>query len=175
MSERTPGSGLFVPLYVDNPINIESPNWHAFRLSLSKMKQLRFRSSHWRVTCSFQLDGLVLRDYARAKIAGFDPIDFKEMGMCKKVEYINVRGHNCSNCCAAWWQDDELMLTHDSSKARCGFDPSSGAVHSEDNFGLYQYYNPNFRCTQPDRESTTNFWFGSYLEERQPEYKECAI
>ena len=125
MSGRTPsatGTGLFsrVPLFVDKPTSQLNPNWNAFRLSLSHMKQLRSRSSHWRITCSFQNDGLVLQDYVRAKVVDFDPIDFKGKGICKKVEYINVRGHNCSDCNTAWWQGDDVPLSHDSSKARCG-------------------------------------------------------
>ena len=166
MSERTPGSGVFktVPLYEDKPINEDGPQWNVYRLSLSKMKQLRSRLTHWRVTCSFQLDGLVYRDFVRAKIIDFDPLTLKGASICKRVEYINVRGHSCSECDVAWWQDD-VMLHHDSSKsAVCEFVSSSGAVQSEDNFGYYDVANPNFRCTESGRESTTNYWFGSYLE-----------
>ena len=155
---------VFPYLWINLATSELNPNWNAFRLSLSHMKQLRSRSSHWRITCSFQNDGLVLQDYVRAKVVDFDPIDFQGKGICKKVEYINVRGHNCSDCNTAWWQGDDVPLSHDSSKARCGFYPSSGAVESEDDFGLYQYTNPTFRCTLSDRESTTNYWFGSYLE-----------
>lgn len=108
LSGRTPSAagtaGLFskVPLFVDKPTSELNPNWNAFRLSLSHLKQLRSRSSHWRITCSFQNDGLVLQDYVRAKVVDFDPIDFEGEGICKKVEYINVRGHNCSDCNTAW-------------------------------------------------------------------------
>lgn len=89
MSGRTPsaaGTGFFssVPLFVDKPTSELKPNWNAFRLSLSHMKQLRSRSSHWRITCSFQNDGLVLQDYVRAKVVDFDPIDFQGKGICKK-------------------------------------------------------------------------------------------
>ena len=166
MSERTPGFNLFkaVPLYVDRPMSEDNPYWNLFRLSLSKMKQVRSRSTHWRVTCSFQIDGLVYRDYVRAKITDFDLINFKGRGIYKRVEYVNVRGHNCSNCDVAWWQDNDQMLHHDSSSARCGFDSSLGAVQSEDDFGLYDSSNPKFRCTESGRDSTTNYWFGSYLE-----------
>lgn len=166
MSGRTPVSNLFktVPLYVDKPVNETSPNWDAFRLSLAKMKQLRSSSTHWRTTCSFQLDGLVYRDHVRAKLSDFDPIDFKGLGICKRVEYVNIRGYSCSDCDMAWWQVDSEVLHHDSSASRCGFDPSSGAAASEDDFGLYKQINPKFRCTELERESTTNLWFGSYLE-----------
>ena len=165
MSERTQRLNVFkeLPLYVDKPKNEDNPNWNLFRLSLIKMKQLQSRSSHWRVTCSFQTDGVLHRDYVRAKFADFDPIDFVGLKECKKVEYINVRGHSCSDCNVAWWQDSRQMLHHDSSSAACGFDPSAGAVESEDNFGFYNSPNPNFRCTQFP-SSTNNYWFGSYLK-----------
>ena len=166
MSERTPGFGLFkgVPLYANKPMNEFNPHWNVFRLSLAKMRQLRSLSSHWRVTCSFQLDGLVLRDHVRARVVDFDPIDFNGLAVCKKVEYMNVRGHTCSNCDVAWWQDNNQMLHHDSSRAKCGFNPTDGAVATEDDFGFYKSFNTKFRCTESGRESTTNYWFGSYLE-----------
>ena len=165
MSEKTPRSNVFKaqPLYIDKPASEDNPKWDLFRLSLNKMKQFRFRSSHWRVTCSFQTDGVVHRDYVRAKIADFDPIDFVGLKQCKRVEYINVRGHNCTDCDVAWWQDNRQMLHHDSSAANCGFDASSGAVDSEDNFGFYSSSNPNFRCNQLPG-SISNYWFGSYLK-----------
>ena len=165
MSEKTPGLGVFQAsaLYIDKPKNEDNPNWNLYRMSLSKMKQLRSRSSHWRVTCSFQTDGVVYRDYVRAKIADFDPIDFIELKKCKRVEYINVRGHSCADCDVAWWQNNNQMLHYDSSSIACGWDASSGAVASEDNFGFYVSSNPNFRCTKP-ADSTTNYWFGSYLK-----------
>lgn len=165
MSEKTPGLGVFraSALSIDKPTNEDNPNWNLYRMSLSKMKQLRSRSSHWRVTCSFQTDGVVYRDYVRAKIADFDPINFMELRKCKRVEYINVRGHSCADCDVAWWQDNNQMLHHDSSFIGCGWDASSGAVASEDNFGFYLSSNRNFRCTML-ADSTTNYWFGSYLK-----------
>ena len=106
----------------------DNPHWNLFRLSLSKMKQIGSWSTHWGVTCSVQIDGLVYRDYVRAKVADFDPVNFKGRGICKRVEYVNVRGHNCSNCDVAWWQDNDQMLHHDSSSAQCGFYSSFGAL-----------------------------------------------
>lgn len=165
MSQRIPGRNIYkaVPLYVDSPTSEDNPSWNLYRLSLPKMKQLRARSSHWRVTCGFEVDGVVYRDYVRAQIADLDPIDFKGVQICKRVEYINVRGHSCTDCDAAWWQDDRQMLHYDSSRGGCRFDARSGAVSSEDNFGYYAVINPSFRCT-PSSGSTTNYWFGSYLK-----------
>ena len=80
------------------------------------MKQLRSLSSQWRITCSFQLDGLVNRDYVRGKFADFDIIDFKGSGTCLSVEYVNVRGYSCCNYQMAWWQDENEILHHDSQR-----------------------------------------------------------
>lgn len=167
MSENTTaGSPLFqeVPLFLNNPVNEGNPDWNAFRLSLSNMEQLRNRSTHWRVTCSFQLDGLVYRDFVLATISDFDPTELNGGEQCKRLQYINVRGHNCSNCTAAWWQLDKQMLHHDSEYNSCEFGKTSDGVVTEDNFGFYGSFNPKFRCNMPNRDSTTNHWFGAYLE-----------
>jgi len=90
----------------------------------------------------------VYKDYVRAKIADFDPIDFMGLNRCKRVEYMNVRGHSCIDCDVAWWQDNSQMLHHDSSSVGCGWDASSGAVASEDNFGFYASTNPKLSMYQ---------------------------
>ena len=115
------------------------------------------------VTCSFQIDGLVYQDYVRAKTKDFDLLDFDQLGQCRQVEYINVRGHSCSHCQTIWFQSSQEILHLDSSSKQCNFDPSPGAVHTEDNFGYYMTFSPKFRCTDPGRESTTNHWFGGFL------------
>ena len=146
-------------LYSDAPVNESTPNWAAYRLSLGRIKALQSESTHWRVTCSFPTHGVDYRDYVRANFTEFDPLTFHGQGICKKTEYMNVRGHNCTGCTSAWWQRENRMLAHDSSYDRCEFGSSPGAVVSEDNFGLYGVTNPNFRCSSSDH-STTNYWFG---------------
>ena len=147
------------PLYNDAPVNESTPNWAAYRLSLGRIKALQSESTHWRVTCSFPTHGVDYRDYVRANFTEFNPLTFHGQGICKKTEYMNVRGHNCTGCTSAWWQREIRMLSHDSSYNRCEFGSSPGAVDSEDNFGQYGVTNPNFRCSSSDH-STTNYWFG---------------
>ena len=157
-------------LFEDNPLNQESPRWDAYRLSLSRMNGLRSVSSHWRVTCNFHTEGLQYRDYVRARFSEFDALNFSGEGSCQKVEYLNVRGHNCTSCTAAWWQfhrkstGQNLILHHDSSLIRCEFGNTPGFATSEDNFGYYYPFtrNKKFRCTA-EETSTTNHWFGGYL------------
>jgi hypothetical protein len=60
-----------------------------------------------------------------------------------------------------WWHINAHPAM-DSSISSCEFVPTAGSVPSEDNFGYYDFFNTNFRCTTtPD--STTNWWFGGYL------------
>ena len=153
------------PMFLDAPLNQESPRWDEYRLSLSQMKQLKSVSSRWRVTCNFPTEGLKFTDYVRAKFSEFDALHFNGHNVCKKVEYMNVRGHNCTGCTATWWQYKDApgrnFLHHDSDTRNCEFGRTAGAVSSEDNFGFYggNNVNPQFRCTSGDH-SSTNHWFG---------------
>jgi hypothetical protein len=87
---------------------------------------------------------------------------FQSAGECKKVEYVNIRGHQCAQCTSRWYQSARYAAHIDSSFTGCEFVPTQGSVDSEDNFGLYGDYNNKFRCTAGPL-STTNWWFGGYL------------
>ena len=147
------------PLHTDAPTNENTPNWAAYRLSLDRMKALQSENTHWRVTCSFPAHGVDYRDYVGANFTELDPLTFQGVGICKKTEYMNVRGHDCTGCTSAWWQGKDVMIHHDSSHNKCEFGSTPGAVASEDNFGYYRETNPSFRCSSSD-DSTTNNWFG---------------
>ena len=88
---------------------------------------------------------------------------FLGAGICKKVEYINIRGHQCAQCTSKWWQLNKGEAPHiDSRSTGCELVATPGAVSNEDNFGLYFAYNKKFRCSAGSL-STTNWWFGGYL------------
>ena len=148
------------PLSQDSPVDESSPNWNRYRMSLSMMNDLSAQSTHWRATCNFPTHGLDYTDYVRGKFVDFDVITFHGHNVCKRVEYVNIRGHKCSDCNLPWWQNDGQYCLHtDSTYTTCGFDPTQGAGGSEDNFGAYRTSNANFRCTA-DASTTTNWWFG---------------
>ena len=152
------------PLQTNAPVNEKTPNWSMYRMSLSQMTWLKSQSSHWRVTCSFPTHGVDYKDYARANFADFDVMTFLGDGVCKKMEFVNVRGHQCAQCTATWWQKiNAYPATIDSAYAtQCQLNPATGSVPSEDNFGYYASINNKFRCSVgPD--SSTNWWFGGYL------------
>ena len=129
------------------------------------MKGLRSESTHWRITCSFDPASVVdYRDYVRAKFQNFDVLTYKGSKTCELVDYINVHGHSCENCTAVWYQSDGYILVHRSYKKHCEFGRAPGSIqdndrYSEQNFGRYEVYNPNFRCTSSS-SATNSYWFG---------------
>ena len=148
----------------NNPVNEHSPNWNIYRMSFSQMTHLKSRSTHWRATCSFPSYKVDYTDYVRAKFTDFDIMTFLGAGICKKVEYVNIRGHECAQCTTKWWQINNVFAPHiDSSRSGCQFVPTHGSVSTENNFGFYtEAYNRKFRCSA-GALSTTNWWFGGYL------------
>ncbi|XP_044170778.1 uncharacterized protein LOC122954963 [Acropora millepora] len=148
---------------VNSPVNENAFNWKMYRLSLARVRSLQSHSTHWRATCSYPIHGVDFRDYVRGNFKDFNIVDFVGAGQCKKVEFINIRGHNGMHRTARFWQKTGLEGLHiDSASRGCQFNPSSGSVHSEDNFGYYKYTNPKFRCSKDD-QSTTQWWFGAHL------------
>ena len=130
-------------------------------MSLSMMNDLSAQSTHWRATCSFPTHGVDYVDYVRGKFVDLDVVKFLGSNVCKRVEYVNTRGHQCSDCDLPWWQKNHYYNLHaDSSSTICkGLNASEGSVEYEDNFGYYNTVNPAFRCTASDND-TTNWWFG---------------
>ena len=145
----------------DRPVNEHSPNWNLYRMSLTQMNHLKSQSTHWRVTCSFPTYKVDYTDYVRAKFTDFDIMTFRHRAICKKVEYVNIRGHQCAQCTSKWWQY-EYGAHIDSTQTGCQFLAAQDSVVNEDNFGYYGSYNNKFRCSARPL-STTNWWFGGYL------------
>ena len=139
-----------------------------FRLSHNRMQSLKAHSSHWRTTCSFPVYKVDYTDYVRAKFIDFDIITFTGYGVCKNVEFVDIRGNAGAETDARFWQSittsDPHMLHIDSSTVGhgCSFIASAGAVHGEENFGFYHVKNKNFRCTS-NPLATTQYWFGGYV------------
>ena len=153
-----------IPLQFNAAENENSPNWDRYRLSLERMRSLQAHSTHWRATCSYPIHGMDFRDYLRGNFKDFNIVDFLGSGKCKRVEYVDIRGHNGTNLTAPFWQlTNNYMLHITSPSNHCELKANVGAVGSEDNFGYYGAFNPKFRCTQADN-STTQWWFGAHLK-----------
>ena len=141
-------------LQVNAPENENSPNYDRYRLSLERMRSLHVHFTHWRATCSYPTHGIDFTDYLRGNFKDFDIVDFQGHGECKRVDDVDIRGHNGTNLTAPFWANLEMGLHTDSSLVLCKF---NAAV------GFYEGINPKFRCTQED-SSTTQWWFGAHLK-----------
>ena len=126
------------------------------------MESIRSHTTLWRATCGFQKYKIDLCDYIRGKNSDFDIISLDAYQICKKVEYVNIRGHVASQTGIAFWQAENVMLHTETSAKYCEFDAIAGSVFSEDNFGFYAYINRAFRCTE-NQDGTTQIWFGDYM------------
>ena len=85
--------------YKDHRVNQNSFTWNKFRLSWFTMNSTMSHSAHVRATCKFDIDGIVARDYLRAKTTDLNILLLKAE-RCFKMEYINIRGYDCYNCTA---------------------------------------------------------------------------
>ena len=153
-----------IPLSSDAPLNSSNPNWEAYRLSLKKMKELRTESSHWRVTCNFPTDVFDYRDYVKGNFSQVNLLNVDGHNVCRMVDYINVKGRNCSHCTVAWWQDTGTMFHHDLSLGKCFFETfiNVNTVFNADYFGWYENIDSSFSCCTDD-SSSTNRWFGAQI------------
>ena len=150
------------PLFNDTPVNQNEPSWFKYRLSKSRMESIQQDSTKWRITCRYNTDGVVLRDYARGAKTEMNILAFNDGSGCVKMEYIDVRGHNCSGCTANWRQEI-VTLYFDMFYAKrkdCDFLPSDVPLTcGEDYFGYYDCINIQHRCSSSE-EATTQTWLG---------------
>lgn len=129
-----------------------------YRLSKPKMEHIRVNSSMWRATCSFLKYESIVTDYVRASLEDIDLLTYEGDGECRRVQYINIRGHKGSNITVAFWQTAGFPFHTDSTSKNCNY-TTTGGVSNEDNFGNYFRYNENFRCTEAEN-ATTQYWLG---------------
>ena len=139
-----------------------TPNWEEYRIRKGRLWKVKEQSSHWRVTCDFSTFGVDYKDYARASFKNLNPLTYEASGKCREMDYINIRGHNCTKCTASWWQTKDQFLTHFSDQDRCQFGKTpGGGFDNVANFGGYWKKNVSleFRCSA-NETSNTNHWFG---------------
>ena len=154
---------LKIPFKYNAPVNENAHNWNFYRLSQARMSSLQGHSTHWRATCGYPTYGVDFRDYLRGNFKDFNIFDYNGSGKCMKVEHVNIRGHMGMHLTARFWQVPKTITLHiDSSHSGCQFDPRSGSVSSEDNFGHAWSINSKFRCTEGPY-ATTQWWFGAHL------------
>jgi hypothetical protein len=142
--------------------------WKNYRLSKSKINYIVSDSTKWRFTCNYDSNGTVYIDYARGLTTELDIIHFNDAG-CVKVQYINVRGWNCTNCTVYMMQFYDIPLhvridfceLNVNDWKECD-DHGSGRgplFDFESSFGYYGCYNTEHRCSS-SLSATTQFWLG---------------
>lgn len=153
----------------DFPVNTDNFNWQDYRLSRSVMIHTLNHSSHWRATCNYNSEGLVKRDYIRGRLSNFDVITKDQRAECIRVEYINVRGINCTDCTTLARHTADRHVFVDSGRGKiygCDINFRKGSIQNHndycDNFGKYTVVNHAHRCTATPN-STTQWWLGSLV------------
>ena len=142
--------------------NMNDANWEDYRLGRGRMRSISDQSTHVRVTSSFPVYGVDYRDYLRAKISSIDILRYAGRGVCKTVEYIDIRGIKGKDITVSFWQYKRFFHTY-SASSPCQYDPSVGSTKSEKNFGATCLaFNPATRGSAND-DSTIQYWFGGYL------------
>ena len=158
-------NSVFYDYSDSNAVSSDSPNWQAYLIRPHDLAWLRNQSTHWRATCQYNTNGTVYRDYLRASFEDFDITRslLKVDGGCRKYEFVNIRGNECTNCTAQTYYMKGTYNFHISIDCRDCCDLhgklTGDSVWSEDNFGRYHSVNEKFRCTS-SREATTQFWVG---------------
>ena len=148
--------------FTDHPVDEDSMemDWASHRLSLAHMQHLAETSTHLRATCNFYSQGFSYTDYARANLTSHD-LFTSFYRICKKYEYLNIRGIECYNCTALTLNRGCWFINSYKSfiSYGCDFDGRPGMGDSEYNFGLYARMNPEHRCSSAP-SSTTEHWLG---------------
>ena len=154
---------------VDYLVSETTPRWDAYRLSKSRMQSIQHDVRKFRITCNYDADGVVYRDYLQVAkdIITFDILTFTSGTVCAVVEWINIHGQMCKNCTASLTQGGNGNNAFQSDSyfaktANCEFLPTESKYcsgYGEDNFGVYDCVNQDHRCTS-SQSATTQTWLG---------------
>ena len=115
------------------------------------------------MTCRYDTDGLNYTDYVRGSNDKINILTYDGLN-CEDVEFIDIRGYNCTDCRAIVAQTRTAVFHVDSysSEKHCSFKPRDSLAcgdMGEDNFGIYACKNPLHRCSASET-STSQTWFG---------------
>ena len=157
----------FGRLTLNYPINESAPRWDLYRLSRPRMQSIHEDSSKFRITCNYDTDGVVYRDYLLAANDQINILTYTNAEICLLVEQIDIRGQGCEYCTAlisqgGKWKSPLHSDSYYAQRFNCEFQPSGSEYcddHGEDNFGVYGCVNEDHRCSA-SQSSTTQIWFG---------------
>ena len=157
-------------LSYDNPLNQNNFSWNAYRLSKTKMESIHEDSTMWRATCQYQ------EQSCSDLVRGFnDKMDIlRNTNSCVQVEYINIRGHSCTNCTVYFLQSDRCRF-HFHLSTNWGSDCKSHPLWEQyrtdlDYFDCYHRkyiygdQQDKAHCCSKSSATTTQIWFGGHWE-----------
>ena len=90
-------TGIFSqrPFTVNFSVNATFPRWDSYRLSRPRMQSIQEDCSKFRVTCNYDTDGVVYRDYLQVANDQIDILTYENGTSCTLVEQIDIRGQRC--------------------------------------------------------------------------------
>ena len=146
--------------FIDHPVNEESPIWHKYRLSKSRMLSIQRDSKKWRQTCNYnEKYQAYVHDYVLCSNK-IDILDYNTR-MCVEVKKISAIGFPCSNYTAM------LRENYDRSYHHCPLHFTIYLCDSKKTYRRYcrdyfEYYKcrTSFHHCSLDVFSTTQTWFG---------------
>ena len=68
------------------------------------MGSLKAHSSLWRATCSYSTHSIVLTAYVRGNFKDINIVASTGSGVCKKMDFVNIRGHRMDIHQVKRWQ-----------------------------------------------------------------------
>ena len=154
------------PFFRDRAFMEDTPNFETYRMSLARMLELKNSSRLWKASCNYETAPRTTRDTI---IGSFERRDlfFSDGGLpktCSEIMFINIRGFLCTKpVCRVRLRTNKMFTPFVSvSNSRfCGFEPTTNG--SEQAFGGYDDYNPEFSCVSHPH-SSTHWWFGDRID-----------
>ncbi|XP_028391273.1 uncharacterized protein LOC114516098 [Dendronephthya gigantea] len=164
----------FKPSFVlDRIRNQDAPNFQAYRMSKARMQSVAKNCTKWRITCDFrQGEKISYIDYVETSLTNLDILTFNG-NRCVEVDYIDIRGTNCTNCTAFVLQSHNknvnpyyMGLHFDSflgPSFSCEHNARNGSKKcgksGEDDFGFFDCRSTKHRCSAHNA-SLTSAWLG---------------
>ena len=162
---------FFKSFFINYPIGEEQLSWAQYRASKSRMQSIQRDTRKWRLTCNYnEQQQAYSNDFVISWNTMVHILNLNSK-QCALVEYIYLRGFNCSNCTAFLGQSHDTTVFNRPQPLHfianpnqpCNFKPGDSEICStmmEHNFGRYRCIKQLHDCSA-HQHSTTQAWLGS--------------
>ena len=154
---------LSTPFHKNLPVNEENPNFRSYRLSLSRMLEMKNHSPLWKASCNYETSSSTEVDSLRGvfEVTNLFYDTSGKQDFCSTVTYANIRGFVCGQSCKIVLRRSGNSAIHmgvGASRSTCSYPI---VIHAaEQAFGLYKDPHPNCTCVKSNTTST-QWWFGA--------------